>query len=459
MPELPEVETVRRVLFSEILNLNICNVRLFYKPIFENNDQVDKLINNKFIDIKRKGKYLIFVLAKGFLLSHLRMEGKYFYLDSDTEINKHMHVAIDFSNGKSLIYQDVRKFGRMHYYETLADLEADLDLGPDANRIQDIDSLYLKMKKSNLPIKSLLLDQSFIAGLGNIYVDEVLYRSHIFPNLKAKSLTKDDLNNISINAKEILDKAIINKGTTIRSYTSSLGVTGNYQNFLAIHTKATDACGHHVYKMKIGGRTSYFCPLCESPRRKLVIGLTGGIASGKSNISKELRDLGFVVADADKYAHEAYNDPIILNEVKKSFSDAFVGDLLDLKLLAKIIFNDEKKRDELNKLIHPYVIKCLERDISNNELIFLDIPLLFEAKLEYLCDKIICAYLDKDLEVERLMNRDNIDREYAYAKINAQLPLETKKAKSNYVVDTSGDFSQTKNNLLEVLTEIFSSIE
>ena len=459
MPELPEVETVRRVLVSEILNLNIINVRLLYKPIFENNEKANCLINNHFTDIKRKGKYLIFCLAKGFLLSHLRMEGKYFYLDSNIEFNKHMHVSIDFENGKSLIYQDVRKFGRMHYYENLDELYNDLELGPDANIIDDIDPLYLKMKKSNLPIKSLLLDQSFIAGLGNIYVDEVLYASHIFPNLKAKSLTIDDLEHIKENAKIILDKAIINKGTTIRSYTSSLGVTGNYQNYLKIHTKDIDAAGHHVYKMKIGGRTSYYCPLCEPLRRKLRIGLTGGIASGKSNIASELRDLGFYVSDSDLYAKEAYNDEAILAKVKESFSEAFTNDALDRTKLAKIIFNDSERRNTLNSIIHPYVIKRLEDDIKNNDLIFLDIPLLFEAHLEDLCDKIICANLDTKTEIERLMARDNIDEVYAKTKINSQMPLEKKVTKSDYVVDTSGDFSNTKKNLLEVLGKIFSEIE
>ena len=459
MPELPEVETVRRVLLDEILNLNIVNVRLLYKPIFENSEKANCLINNHFTDIKRKGKYLIFCLAKGFLLSHLRMEGKYFYLDSSTPLNKHMHVCIDFSNGKSLIYQDVRKFGRMHYYESLDDLYADLSLGPDANIIGDIDPLYLKMKKSNLPIKSLLLDQSFIAGLGNIYVDEVLYASSIFPNLKAKSLTINDLENIKTNAKIILDKAIINKGTTIRSYTSSLGVTGNYQNYLKIHTKEIDALNHHVYKMKIGGRTSYYCPLCEPLRRKLRIGLTGGIATGKSNIANELRALGFYVSDSDLYAKEAYNNPEILNRVKELFPDAFSSNELNRDLLGKIIFNNPKRRDILNSIIHPYVIECLEKDIEKHELIFLDIPLLFEAKLEHLCDKIICAYLSDDLQRERLMARDNISLEYANAKINSQIPLANKKEKSDFIVDTSGDFSDTKKNLLDVLGKIFSEID
>lgn len=449
MPELAEVETVRRVLKSELIGQTITKIDLLYAPIFENSEAVKDLIGQTYVDIKRQGKYLIFCLSRGYLLSHLRMEGKYFYTDLDYPLNKHMHVIIYLDNGKKLIYQDVRKFGRMHYYEDLASLEADLDLGPDANlALPYLDELYAKLAKSRLPLKSLLLDQSFIAGLGNIYVDEVIYAAKLLPNMPANLVTKDELKTILEASKEILDLAIINKGTTIRSYTSSLGVIGNYQNYLKVHTKEKCPLGHEIITYKVGGRTSYVCPVCQTPK-KMAIGITGGIASGKSNVLNTLKEWGFAVCDSDTLVKEAYQNEQILTQIKASF-----GTSKRLEL-AKIVFNDATKRKELEVIIHPYVIGKLEEAKANNQLVFLDIPLLYECQLEYLVDKVICLKLPLELEIERLCTRDNITKDYALKKINSQLPLADKVALADYVIDSSGSFAETNKKIKEVVKEIF----
>ncbi len=460
MPELPEVETVRRVLKEELIDKKIKSVRLLYEPIFENSDRVNELIGNQIKDIDRKGKYLIFILEKGYLLSHLRMEGKYFYLPSTTDLNKHMHVAIDFENGYSLIYQDVRKFGRMHYYDDLDSLRLDLKLGPDANNISDTSlvELYEKLLKSRLPIKALLLDQSFIAGLGNIYVDEVLYEAKLLPNYPAKLVSFNDFKKIVEAAKEILNHAIIEKGTTIRTYTSSLGVKGNYQNFLKVHTKENCPLGHKIFKMKVGGRTSYYCPFCQNKGIKKVIGITGGIATGKSNIVANLRELGYFVSDSDSFVKEAYNDEIILNKLKIVFKEAYKDSIIDKKVIAEIIFSNETRREELNSIIHPFVIQKLKEDINKHDFLFLDIPLLYETGLESLCDKVICTSLPKNVEVERLMARDNISLEYALKKISSQMDLELKKNKADYIIDTSGSFKETNEKIIKLLEEIYDGI-
>lgn len=452
MPELPEVETVRRVLKTELIGLSITSIDLLYEPIFENKEAVTDLIGKTYKDILRKGKYLIFCFNEGFLLSHLRMEGKYFYTLEDYPLNKYMHVIIHLNNGYKLIYQDVRKFGRMHYYKTLEELNNDLELGPDANlALDDIDDLYLKIKKSKLPLKSLLLDQSFIAGLGNIYVDEVLYKAKLLPNMPANMISQLDLKNILEASKEILDLAIINKGTTIRSYTSSLGVTGNYQNYLNVHTKDKCPLGHDIISFKIGGRTSYVCPVCQK-KPALKIGLTGGIASGKSNVLKVLETWGFKVIDSDKLVKEAYNNSDILNSISNLFNTT------DKKEIAEIIFNDEIKKKELENIIHPYVINRIKELSDIDELVFIDIPLLFEAKLEYLVDKIICMSLPLEEEILRLCKRDNIDKDYALKKINSQIPLAEKVKLADYVIDSSGDFKQTKENIKEVIKELIYGI-
>lgn len=458
MPELPEVETVRRVLKSELLNLKIVSYTLHYEKIFENLDEISKILNNKIIDIDRKGKFLIFIFEKGYLVSHLRMEGKYFYL-KDFTLNKHMHVIFDLSNGYHLIYQDVRKFGRMHYFDSYDEVLSYMNLGLDANDLNiDVDSLYKRITKIKKPIKAILLNQNIIAGLGNIYVDEVLYKSKLMPNVLGSELNFDDVKNIVNNSKIILDNAIINKGTTIRSYTSSLGVTGNYQNFLACHTKEKCTENHLIFKMKIDGRTTYYCPICQKFKKKIVIGLTGSISSGKSNISNNLKQLGFVVSDADLIVKEAYNDINVLNQIKENFPDTFNNNICDKKKLGEIIFNDEKKREILNKIIHPFVLEKMQEDIKNNDLIFLDVPLLYEANFDKLCDRVICTKLDLDKQIERLINRDDITKEEALLKINSQMKLEDKCEKADYLIDTSKDFKDTYKNLLECLSLLFSEL-
>lgn len=458
MPELPEVETVKRVLKSELLNLEIVSYTLHYENIFENIQDIDKILNNKIIDITRKGKFLIFVFERGYLVSHLRMEGKYFYL-KDFELNKHMHVIFDLNNGYHLIYQDVRKFGRMHYFDDYNDVIKYLNLGSDANDINiDIDSLYKRISKIKKPIKAILLNQNIIAGLGNIYVDEVLYKSKIMPNVLGSDLTLEDIKIIVHNSREILNMAIENKGTTIRSYTSSLGVTGNYQNFLLCHTKEKCKENHLIFKMKIDGRTTYYCPICQKFKRKVVIGLTGSIASGKTNISNNLRKLGFVVSDADLIVKEAYHDEFIINNLKENFSEAFEDGSFNKSLIAKIIFNDKQKRDILNSIIHPYVLSKMKEDINNNDLIFLDVPLLYEANFDKLCDKVICTKLDLDKQIERLMLRDNISKDEALLKINSQMKLSDKCEKADYLIDTSNDFETTYKNLIDCLSLLFSEL-
>lgn len=268
MPELPEVEVVRATLERELAGLTIVGIDCFYEPIIENLSFFkEKVTNQKIIEIKRYAKYLIFILSNGAFISHLRMEGKYFYVEESYSIQKHQHVVFHLSNGYKLIYQDVRKFGRIEY-KSLEDLYSTYplsDLGPEANKNEyNLDELYSKLKKKTIPIKMVLLDQRFISGLGNIYVDEVLYQAHICPLRKASSIKKKELELILISSQDILNEAIKQKGTTIRSYTSSLGVTGNYQNFLKVHTKKECLyCNKGLSIIKIGGRTSYYCKACQ----------------------------------------------------------------------------------------------------------------------------------------------------------------------------------------------------
>jgi len=269
MPELAEVETVRRVLEKNVLNKKIVKVDIMYPKIVESDISkfIKVLENNTFKSIKRVGKWLIFELDNYYLLSHLRMEGKYFIKDRNLPIEKHEHVIITFMDNTTLRYHDTRKFGRMKLIKK-EDLSKELNsLGKEV-----IDSsltgsyLYNKIHNKNISIKTVLLDQSVISGLGNIYVNEVLFASLILPTRLASSITLDECNSIVLNASRILNKAIEYGGTTIKSYTSSLGVTGHYQEFLMVHKRENELCkicGTKIINIKVNGRSTYYCPRCQ----------------------------------------------------------------------------------------------------------------------------------------------------------------------------------------------------
>ena len=268
MPELPEVETVKNVLKKNLIGLKIKKVDVFYPDMIKTNldEFKSNLIDEEFIDIKRIGKWLIFETSNYYLVSHLRMEGKYYYSDHFNH-DKHEHVVFYLSNGYYLRYKDVRKFGVMFLC-----LKDRLFIDTPLKNIglepfsKDIDVNYLKdkFKKKRLPIKTVLLDQEIIAGLGNIYVDEVLFKSHINPFKKANLITDTECQEIINNSRIILKEAIKLGGTTIRSYTSSLGVSGSYQDKLMVHTKKIcSICKSNIIVSKINGRSTYYCNKCQ----------------------------------------------------------------------------------------------------------------------------------------------------------------------------------------------------
>jgi len=271
MPEIAEVETVRNILKKEILFKKIVNVNIIYSKMIESDLKEFKSIlnGNQFIDIKRIGKWLLFELDKYYLLSHLRMEGKFNLKDSNQEVVKHEHVIISFENGRDLRYHDVRKFGRMNLIkkEDLLKVEGIKKQGLEPLDTKlTADYLLDKFKNKRLAIKTILLDQTIISGLGNIYVNEVLFDAGINPLRSGISITKDECEQIIESSKKIISKAISLGGTTIRSYTSSLGVTGKYQDELKVHKRENEVCSkchEKIKNIKVNGRSTYYCVNCQ----------------------------------------------------------------------------------------------------------------------------------------------------------------------------------------------------
>jgi len=276
MPELPEVETVRATLNNLIVGKTVQQVIINYDKMIKGTDVLSfekQLTGESLQEIGRFGKYLFFHFKSVTLISHLRMEGKYFLKPSDDFIEKHEHIIFVFTDGTSLRYHDTRKFGTMELVarneQLLSKSLTKMGLEPFSEEFT-ISYLKSKIKSSIRPIKSFLLDQSNVSGLGNIYVDEVLFLSQLHPETKACDLTDGDLQKIINASKKVLTKAVELGGTTIRSYLSSLGVTGRFQNELFVHMRQFEPCTicqTPIIKIKVGGRGTYICPTCQERKK------------------------------------------------------------------------------------------------------------------------------------------------------------------------------------------------
>lgn len=268
MPEIAEVRTVARTLNRSLPGNKIKDINVIYDRIIDQdiNEFKNILIGKTIESVSSFGKYLLFNLGEYTLISHLRMEGKYFIKEAEEPIEKHEHVIFIFDDF-TLRYHDTRKFGRMKVLKT-EDVYSSkeikkLGIEPDNDSLTK-EYIYKAIHNKNKPIKTLLLDQSIINGLGNIYVDEVLFASSINPNRIGSSITLDECDKIRISSKAIIEKATELGGSTIRSYTSSLGVTGHYQDYLKVHTKEIcPNCKNKIKKIRVGGRGTYFCENCQ----------------------------------------------------------------------------------------------------------------------------------------------------------------------------------------------------
>lgn len=272
MPELPEVETVRQTLALLVTGKRIRNIDVFYEKMIRSHSVEEfesLLVDHTIEDISRYGKYLIFKIGKYALLSHLRMEGKYFLKDLEAPKEKHEHVIMYFYDGTTLRYHDTRKFGTMDVilYEDVYTNSPITKQGYEPFHSK-MTGAYLKKQLSNktIAIKSALLDQTIVSGLGNIYVDEVLFASKILPTTPSNTLSTKQYNLLAKHSELVLQKAVELGGTTIRSYTSSLGITGRFQNELKVHTKVNEpceVCGTIIEKIKVNGRGTYYCKKCQ----------------------------------------------------------------------------------------------------------------------------------------------------------------------------------------------------
>lgn len=272
MPEMPEVETVRRTLNPLMRGKVIKKVTVWYPKLITGDvDEFKKALQGKkILRVDRYGKYLLVRLSGDLtLVSHLRMEGKYHVTSPDAIKNKHEHLEFLFSDGTAIRYQDVRKFGRMQLVMTGTEHQTTgiKNLGPEPNTPEFTVAYFgeqLSRKKKN--IKNALLDQSIVAGLGNIYVDEVLWRSQIHPLSKSNQIPDIKVKNLHDNINKVIALAIEKRGTTVHTFLDADGKVGEFQKLLQVYGRAgkeCNTCGTKLEKIKVNGRGTTFCPHCQ----------------------------------------------------------------------------------------------------------------------------------------------------------------------------------------------------
>lgn len=272
MPEMPEVETVRRGLISQVKGRKITHVEIRYQNLITGDvDQFVEFVTGATItDIGRRAKFLLIHLDNGYtIISHLRMEGRYKISSDPSAIDKHSHAIFTLDNGQKMIYNDVRKFGRMQLWNTddLSNNKSIQKLGPEPlSKDFTFENLKPRIVRHRKDIKTVLLDQSVMSGLGNIYVDEVLWKVKIHPETPANHLTDEDIQKIIEVSNEEMKQAIQAGGSTVRSYIDASGHKGNMQNSLKVYGKEgtpCPRCGTKIKKIKVGGRGTHFCPKCQ----------------------------------------------------------------------------------------------------------------------------------------------------------------------------------------------------
>ena len=272
MPEMPEVETVRRSLLPLVKGKTIKKVTLWYPNIVDTDQDkfIQELPGKKIINVDRYAKYLLFRLSDNLtIVSHLRMEGKYHLVNSDIPKDKHDHVELKFTDGTALRYNDVRKFGRMELIVTGTERQTTgigkLGLEPNSSEFT-VSYLINKLHSKKKNIKNAILDQTIVAGLGNIYVDEVLWQSKIHPLSISKAIPAEQIKILYQKINNEIAQAIDLRGTTVHTYLDANGDEGGFQDYLKVYGHSGEACircGTLLEKIKVNGRGTTFCPNCQ----------------------------------------------------------------------------------------------------------------------------------------------------------------------------------------------------
>jgi len=271
MPELPEVETIASELRRSLVGGRVTSVRVLWPRTIAQPEAAilaDLLPGRAFVSVSRRGKYLLLGLDSGdTLIVHLRMTGRLEILpgNSPAMSDKHVRAWFELADERSLVFTDQRKFGRIWLVGDVAEVIG--KLGPELlDWSFTPDDLAERVRPRRVAMKALLLDQTAVAGLGNIYADESLFLAGIHPLRTGASLTDEEIGRLHDAIRQVLGEAIGARGTTLRDYRPAYGVEGAYQNRLRVYGQPDQPCPHcgaTIQRIRVAQRSTHFCPICQ----------------------------------------------------------------------------------------------------------------------------------------------------------------------------------------------------
>ncbi|NPV89689.1 MAG: bifunctional DNA-formamidopyrimidine glycosylase/DNA-(apurinic or apyrimidinic site) lyase [Firmicutes bacterium] len=274
MPELPEVETVRRSIAPHAVGRTIERVKVNLPGMVKGCEityLTDNIIGKEIKRIDRRGKFLLLRLSQGYtLVVHLGMSGRFYYAGEEPYggFPKHTHVLFLLNDGGFLVYNDPRRFGRINLCrQPEKEVSAIRLMGPEPlGNSCTMDYLRDELKKRRGKIKQLLLDQNLIAGIGNIYADEILFDACIHPERSGQSLTPLETARLFQSIRRVLNQGVRHRGTTISDYVDGRGVPGEFQKHLKVYGREGEpcsVCASEIQRIRVAGRSTYFCPVCQ----------------------------------------------------------------------------------------------------------------------------------------------------------------------------------------------------
>ena len=460
MPELPEVETVKNVLLPIVKDRKILFVEVLRKSIVNNleNEFISFCKNETFLNITRRGKFLLIHLTNDkVLISHLRMEGKYIELLENEENTKYARVVFHLDNGHKLCYDDSRSFGRMIMSDEANYLKEKeiAKLGPEPFEVDDVSDLVKQCQKISLPIKTALLTQTLITGLGNIYVDEVLFASKIHPLTPAKFINENEWETIIKESKRILTEAIKAGGSPIKSYHPGKDISGEFQTKLLAYGRKGEKCvSRHAFMrfIAVNGRGTTYCPKCQIKLgAPLKIAIVGKIASGKSTVLDEFKKGGYCTISSDEIVHELYAEKEVQDLINKRLK--VKGEKSFVENLREHITKHPSDLDRLEKIVHPLVKKEIESTFKNSKspLLVAEVPLLFKAKMQDMFDVIIGVDINEDIQIQRLKVRDQ-EKSAFLKRINDENNLfEEHRLDLDFIVNNNDSLVSLRKEIREII--------
>ena len=270
MPELPEVETTVRALRRPLIGQVITAMRNSWPRHIATPTLPEmqmRIINQRIEAITRRAKYLVFHLSEGeTLIIHLKMTGHLFVTSAETPIDKHTHTVFELASRQELRFRDMRKFGRVYLVHDPQELFS--KLGPEPLEASfTVTQFRERLNGRSRTLKPLLLDQTFIAGVGNIYADEALFEAGLHPERKADSLTTNETKALHTAIQKVLQLGIDREGASISDYIKPDGSKGDMQNAVAVFRRTEMPCyqcGNPIRRIVLGGRSTHFCPNCQT---------------------------------------------------------------------------------------------------------------------------------------------------------------------------------------------------